>query len=78
MDVLRVHDRIKIDWCNLHRELPDKSGFYGYIQDPTDPNPKWERQGLGFHPGTRSLGNLIYLMRIFHDKIYMNIHAICI
>ena len=31
VDVMRVHERIGIDWCNLHRELPDGSGFSGYI-----------------------------------------------
>lgn len=56
VDVMRVHDRIQIDWCNLHREMPDGTGFYGYIQDPTDPNPKWTRQGLGLHPGSFSKG----------------------
>ena len=56
VDTMQVHPRIKIDWCNLHREMPDSSGFYGYIQDPTDPNPKWERQGLGLHPGSGSKG----------------------
>ena len=30
VDVMRIHEDHKINWCNLHRKLPDSTGFYGY------------------------------------------------
>jgi hypothetical protein len=30
IDLVRTHEEHEIDWCNLHREMADGTGFYGY------------------------------------------------
>ena len=58
VDVIRTHENHGIDWCNLHREMPDATGFYGYNQNKVSKirNGKQERTALALHPGTRSDG----------------------
>jgi len=54
IDICRVHERIGIEWFNLHAPLEDGTGYYGY-GDHWHTQRK-RRNGFGLHPGTLSNG----------------------